>query len=431
MHPAALSSSCSKEKTMSALKIYFSSFLLPKSDSGPDECQDAISTPAGCEGAQQNEGAILQQGSPLRFAVADGVTTAFYSGFWASQLVSLFREGPMQNWACDGPAWKQAADEKWLEYIHTRELGSISQNRLVQRDSASATFCGIEITANTAENNELSWRVIAVGDSCVIHLSERYASASAPEEISFSHPCKKSSDFSCVTSAISNYEENRLPQEFTEQAPDQPVLMDGDILLLATDALCEWMLKLKESGHPVWKTIAEANDQEAFRRMVENARCELAPERRLKDDDVALIVIRVGDQPSAFISDSWVYVPGPPLPTRIASGDNSGFSSLFSAAVVADLHQEELPSQEPVTTEPKRQEPAESTQDSPTARKNWGGAIRSWLSKPSVEKFILTPGANITPQETDSDSNASASVPRPSEPGDSDAEETSAKNVNE
>lgn len=415
-----------RKKNMSARKIYFSSFLLPKSDSDPDECQDAISTPTCCEDQQQNKSALVQQGSPLRFAVADGVTTAFYSGFWANQLVSLFRDGALQNWACDGPAWKQAADEKWLEYIHARQLGSISQNRLVQRDPAAATFCGIEISANTEENHEPSWRVIAIGDSCVIHLSERYATESAPEEITFSHPCKNAADFSCVTSAISNYEENRLPQEFMEYVPDQPVLMDGDILLLATDALCEWMIKLKESGQPVWKTIAEANDQEAFRLMVKNARRELDPERRLKDDDVALIVIRVGDQPSAFIADSWVYVPGPPLPNRIEPEFNSSFSSLFSAALIA-----QLPSQDPVITEPKLQESVASTQGPPLILNKWGSSITSWLRKPSLAKPDAIPLASIIHQEADSDNDGSASMQTPSEFADSDAEETSGKDISE
>jgi hypothetical protein len=318
---------------MSAHKIYFSSFLLSKSDSGLDECQDAICTPDGCQITQLGASAIVQLGTPLRFAVADGVTTAFYSGFWAAQLVGLFRDGPMQDWVCDGPAWKKAADDAWLEFIHSRELGSISQNRLSERDPASATFCGIEIAESTSDFCGLFWRAIAIGDSCVIHLSKSHASESEPDTIFFSHPCKKAADFSCMTSAVSNYEENPLPDEFAEAMLNQPILRDGDILLLATDALCEWMIKLNENGSPIWKTIAEEDNQEAFKRMVESARCELAPERRLKDDDVALIVIRIGDKPSEFLDDSWVYVPGPFLPERRESTDISNFSALFTPKV--------------------------------------------------------------------------------------------------
>jgi serine/threonine protein phosphatase PrpC len=408
---------------MSAPKIYFSSFLLPKSDSDPDECQDAICTPNGCEVTEQNVVAIVQHGSPLRFAVADGVTTAFYSGFWAAQLVALFREGPMQNWACDGSTWKQSADDKWLEYIHSRELGSISQNRLAQRDPAAATFCGIEIAASTGENSELSWRVIAVGDSCVIHLSKSHRSESEPDAIFFSHPCKNAADFSCVTSAISNYEENHLPQEFAETILDQPALKDGDILLLATDALCEWMIKLKEKGEPVWKTIAEANDQDAFRRMVENARCELAPERRLKDDDVALIVIRVGDQPSSFLADSWVYVPGPPLPTRATSEVTSDFSALFSVVADVTLPQAELPSEVADSTEPEPQEPVEPAASLPTMLMRVGmmmAPVSRLFYNPHAKQSDIVPLADTIPQESDPDSAAPPSeFAEPNEEGNS------------
>lgn len=346
-------------------KITFSSFLLPKSDSAFEECQDAICTPAGCEVSIQSECRLGQQGTPLRFAVADGVTTAFYSGFWATQLVSLFSEGWLRDWSNDGPAWRQTADNKWREYIQNRELGSISQNRLSQRDPASATFCGIEIAESTSESSGLSWRVIAVGDSCVIHLSVCYSSESDPNNIFSSHPCTKAADFSCMTSAISNYEEYPLPSEFAKNVRSQLCLSIGDILLLATDALCEWMIKLAESGKPVWKTIAEANDQEAFKRMVGNARCEAAPERRLKDDDVALIVIRVGDQPASFLSDLWVYEPGPPLPTKATLTSTSDFSALFAGPTDDTPSQADLPQQEALITEPEPQEPSVSAQTLP------------------------------------------------------------------
>jgi serine/threonine protein phosphatase PrpC len=343
-------------------KISFSSFLLPKSDSALDECQDAICTPTGCVVSIQSECQLGQAGAPLRFAVADGVTTAFYSGFWAAQLVSLFGEGLLQDWDNDGPTWKQTADNKWRQYIQKRELGSISQNRLSQRDPASATFCGIEIAESTSESSGLSWRVIAVGDSCVIHLSAYYSSESDPNNIFSSHPCTKAADFSCMTSAISNYEEYPLPPEFADTAHSQFALRDGDVLLLATDALCEWMIKLSESGKPVWKTIAEANDQETFERMVENARYEADPERRLKDDDVALIVIRVGDQPASYLSNSWVYEPGPALATKITSTSTSDFSALFAGLTADTPSQAELPQQEPAITETELQEPTEAAQ---------------------------------------------------------------------
>lgn len=389
--------------------ISFSSFLLPKSDSTLDECQDAFCTPDGCEVSIQSVCQLGQQATPWRFAVADGVTTAFYSGYWATQLVRLFGEGWLQDWNNDGPAWKQAADKKWREYIQDSEraLGSISQNRLSQGDPASATFCGIEIAESTSDSSGLSWRVIAVGDSCVIHLSACYSSESDPNCTFYSFPCKKAADFSCMTSAISNYEEYPLPPGFADTAHGQFALRDGDVLLLATDALCEWMIKLSESGKPVWKTIAEANDPGAFKRMVENARREAEPERRLKDDDVALIVIRVGDQPASYLSDSWVYEPGPPLPTRVTSTSTSVFSALFAGPTDETPSLTASPQQEPAITDPAPQDPTEDSQTPPKPPNLIKRMLSSLVRKPSTDKVTDEP---VSPPQTEDADSASKHV---------------------
>lgn len=392
-------------------KISFSSFLLPKSDSALDECQDAICTPEGCEVSIQSECRLGQQATPWRFAVADGVTTAFYSGYWATQLVSLFLEGWLQDWVSDGPNWKQEAACRWREYIQDsdRALGSISQNRLSQGDPASATFCGIEIAESTSDSSRLSWRVIAVGDSCVIHLSACYSSESDRNATFSSFPCTKAADFSCMTSAISNYEEYPLPPEFADTAQRQFALRDGDVLLLATDALCEWMIKLSESGKPVWKTIAEANDQETFERMVENARCEADPERRLKDDDVALIVIRVGDQPASYLSDSWVYEPGPPLPNKVTSTSASVFSALFAGPTDETPSQADCPQQETAITEPAPKEPTAYAQIPATPPK-FRERIKQVLQWGRTSISDETPPEPIPPPPTKDQDTASKNI---------------------
>ena len=320
-------------------KLYCSSFILPKSDASLEECQDAICTATGCESPATEEHDLGQEGGKLRFAVADGLTTAFYSGIWAKQLVDLFHQGKLEDWETDGPAWKEAADLKWREHLNCKraDLGSISQNRLNQCDPAASTFCGIEIFKLDNELQELQWRLIAAGDSCVFHIFNYSSSGLEPEAGYFSHPCTKSAEFSCITAAISNYDTNILPAEFAEANVEKPFLKDGDVLLLATDALSEWILKLSELGKPVWKTIADldASKPQAFKDLIEAARRESDPQRRLKDDDVALIVIRVGENCHAFISDEFVYVPGDLLTHRSDGPTNSDFSDFISGAMLA------------------------------------------------------------------------------------------------
>ena len=242
----------------------------------------------------------------------------------------------MQDWGQDGVAWKQAADAQWQKYMSQQNLGSISQNRLTQCDPAASTFCGIEITQSSSESSELSWRFIAVGDSCVMHLTNRPAADNRQEFHFNSYPCQNASAFSCVTAAISNYDTNALPPEFVEHTPVDSVLRDGDVLLMATDALSEWMIKLHDGDHPVWKTIIDLAAHEQFQQLVDQARRESSPERCLKDDDVALIVIRIGDGCSDFIDASWKYEPGNLLDFKAPGDAPSSFSLFLSDAGIAN-----------------------------------------------------------------------------------------------
>jgi len=319
---------------MPAPKIRYSAFLLPKSDSDIAECQDAICAIKGCKAPVKGEYKFAENAKILRFAVADGVATAFYSGYWAKQLVALFRKGRLKDWKKDGPKWKEAADKKWQCHLMSKrvKLGAISKNRLNERDPAAATFCGIEITKN--DQNALSWRMIAVGDSCVIHLPNS-AGAEGRFPVCESYPCERAIDFSCITAAISNYEPYSLPPQFIECIPKHSILSDGDVVLLASDALCEWMFKLNENKTPVWETIVklDAKDPQEFQELITAARYESDPERRLKDDDVALIVICVGDKEPAFIDKGFVYKPGVSLPKNSSFAIKSAFSAFLSNTI--------------------------------------------------------------------------------------------------
>lgn len=419
-------------------KIRFSSFLLPKSDSTMDECQDALGTPRGCS-TSINEDCLLDKNvDSLRFSVADGLTTAFYSGFWAQKLVSLFQEGLLKDWERDGQAWKYAADLQWQNYMSQQTLGSISQNRHNQRDPAASTFCGIEIRRSDDGTDGFTWRVIAVGDSCVIHLTSKIAEADKQELAFESYPCKNAAAFSCVTTAIASYDTSPLPPAFVGYTPGLQLLKDGDILLLATDALCEWMIKLHETDHPVWKTIVELDDNERFRQIVEDARRESASERLLKDDDVALIVIRIGDHASDFIANDWVYTPGELLELNTALDGPSNFSMFLSDSVQTAQTQENRNSKirDNATSGPKKES---------LPRKIWGVVAKPFqeaanflrphatkIEEPKIEEplpFVSDSPANV-PTEQMHSVQPSQTDP-PNQPGNPEFERQESEDANQ
>jgi hypothetical protein len=390
---------------MSAMNIYHTSFLLPKIGSDLEECQDAFAAPDG-NGAFT----ICDVGARLRFAVADGVTTSFYSGYWANQLASLFGAGHLQDeddhWENKLAEWTCTAHAKWQSYMRTLDeegkLGFISKNHLLLRTRAAATFCGLEIQGSHDTAKGIPWRLIAVGDSCAIHLSE-----SNPHYFAF--PCGTSAAFSCATAAISNYEEP-VPEQFKEVTPPCG-LTKGDVVILATDALCEWMLKLAERGEPVWKTILDVarNGNDAFRDVVEQARRDLNLDCRLKDDDVALVIIRVGEEfPTWIDSSGWKYRPNIAAFVEEQSNQQSKFAELLNvvpAPVIAESNTSPQGQSEP---ELRTNEPVDVFQNCPLPQPRWRSIIAylwemiRWrkAGNSKQEQALPSPAAESTAADT-------------------------------
>ncbi len=365
------------------MNIYHTSFLLPKIGSDIEECQDAFAAPNG-NGAYT----ICDVGARLRFAVADGVTTSFYSGYWANQLASLFGAGHLQDeddhWENKLAEWTCIAHANWQSYMRTLDeegkLGFISKNHLLQRTRAAATFCGLEIQGSQDATNAIPWRLIAVGDSCAIHLSP-----SQPDGFVFSYPCETSAAFSCATAAILNYEDP-VPKQFKKVTPPR-VLMKGDVVILATDALCEWLLKLAERGEPVWKTILDVarRGNDAFLDLVGQARRDLNIDCRLKDDDVALVIIRVGEESPAWIESSeWVYKPNIARFVEEQSIQQSKFAESLNVL--------------PVEQGPQTNTPADVFQDIPLPQPRWRSYVADICEmigcrKATNSKHIINPEA--------------------------------------
>ena len=62
---------------------------------------------------------------------------------------------------------------------------------------------------------------------------------------------------------------------------------DGDVLLMATDALAQWLLLQQEQGELAWQGLLEIRDQQSFTRFVEKQRLD----GMMEEDDTTLLVI--------------------------------------------------------------------------------------------------------------------------------------------
>jgi hypothetical protein len=161
-----------------------------------------------------------------------------------------------------------------------------------------------------------------------------------------------------------------------------------------------------------WKTILDVarNGNDAFRDVVEQARRDLNMDCRLKDDDVALVIIRVGEEfPTWIDSSDWKY-NGPNIATFVEEQSNqqSKFAELLNvvpAPVIAESNTSPLGQSEPVL---RTNEPADVFQNCRLPQPHWRSIIAyiwemlSWrkAGNSKQEQALPSPAAGSTATDT-------------------------------
>ncbi|MEQ8841610.1 MAG: hypothetical protein RIB98_11560 [Acidimicrobiales bacterium] len=208
-----------------------------------------------------------------RFAVADGATTAFRARAWSHILTAGWLSDPF---AIDD-------DDEWVEWLARR--AAIWDADLDGREDDApfyvvaaanrgsfATLLGVELGV---DDGELCWRALAVGDACLFHVREGALLQSFPvtDAAEFgSHPALVHSGTTTGPGAVRGVERARGS------------LIEGDRVLLATDALAEWALLAGSTDPGVWERLGTI-DEEGFGRLI----AELRAGDALRNDDVTLL----------------------------------------------------------------------------------------------------------------------------------------------
>jgi Protein phosphatase 2C len=220
---------------------------VPKNGNGPDENEDSAA------------GDVVSG----RFAVSDGASTAARAEVWSKLLTDAFVQGE-DPLATDTLSTLR---RHWQDRVCTPELAWYAREK-VARGSA-ATFLGVWLDGN-------AYRMTAVGDSCLLHLSG--------QELVLVAPLTDWREFS------------RFP-ELVHTAPNRPVspghvwsgggrLGDGDVLLLVTDAVAKYLLWQRSETGRLPDILGHLGDDEQFAGFVEQAR-----ERGMANDDSTACVV--------------------------------------------------------------------------------------------------------------------------------------------
>ena len=231
-----------------------------------------------------NQDAYCYSNDRTMVAIADGASTSLFPKEWATFLVEDFcyhQQGSVENLYRNWKQWLDPLQRKWISYSN-----KIKQDSSIpwyvkgsqEKNSASATFIGLKLhPPNQAGQN--IWQAITIGDSCLFQFKKLSG------EIIF-FPIKKSSDFTTVTECFNSLPKDKGP----EPKYWQNDYNNGDIFLLATDALAEWILQAIQSAKREDQNLISIAEKQEFEDFIQNLRHN----KLIKNDDTTLCRLTVG-----------------------------------------------------------------------------------------------------------------------------------------
>jgi hypothetical protein len=232
--------------------------LLPKQGHSLSECEDAFAC----------------NRTTMRFAVADGATESFDAASWAQRLAIRWVNSSALLTAEDFWAWLKCEGQAHNDSWNRLDLPWYSMEK--RRAGSFAAFVGVEIQSNK------SWNAVALGDSCLLHRRT--------SNVQMMFPVSSSTDFGSAPVLAPSCTEQNIHAR-SAIAVQSGEIVDGDKLLLLSDAIASWYIRLNEQQDYKTKSdfddLLNQGDETAISDFLELERSE----GRLKDDDVAIVCI--------------------------------------------------------------------------------------------------------------------------------------------
>ncbi len=265
------------------MQIQMVTFSEPKAGHAPGEWQDG----AG--------GGVVGDGSgTARFIVVDGATQAYDPLRWVDQLVTSFVSpagaGPRLDPAAMR-AWFADMQDQWAADV--RAFDSIIEQRKFAEVGSFATLLGFEISG--LDGPEPFWRAVALGDTVLFHVRAGRLIATFPP--------LGPDDFGTRPDGVHTLRSS-LDRMAGRLLVGSGLLAADDFLFAATDAMAQWILRaaVREEKR-VWDTLGGLAHPDVFARFVEDQRREQDGAKRMKNDDVTLMRLRMlADQPSFLLA---------------------------------------------------------------------------------------------------------------------------------
>ncbi len=250
-----------------------SELWLPKAGNDPDEYEDAYLAvypqrigASGCGVA--------------RIAVSDGASESAFAREWANGLTDAFVNRPPELCGLTEDslnAWLLPAQEAWHSCVPWDRLPWHGEAKA--RAGAFATLLGLTIGAAPDGSGRLSWKAVAVGDSCLFVVRD--------DRLWLSFPLEDAAEFDNTPALVCSNPEN-AGYEWEGVRLHSGEFAAGDLIILATDALACWLLAQNADGGKPWETLLALDSAEWDAWNEEQRR-----EGLMRNDDTTLVVIEV------------------------------------------------------------------------------------------------------------------------------------------
>ena len=215
-----------------------------------------------------------------RVAISDGASESAFAREWANVLTDAFVAQPPDICGLTKGSmgdWLTSAQEQWRVGIPWDQIPWHGEAKA--RAGAFATLLGLTVGTKAGNSRRLSWRAVAVGDSCLFVVRD--------DRLRLSFPLEDAAHFDNIPALVCSNPDNagELWENVRRTAGE---CVAGDSYILASDALACWFLGRYAEGEKPWKTLL-ALDASGWAAWVEE-------QRRvglMRNDDTTLVIIRV------------------------------------------------------------------------------------------------------------------------------------------
>jgi len=266
------------------MNIEYSHFWLSKAGNLPSVCEDAFfpyNFPFDI---------IPHNRKYQRYAIADGASTAYLSGLWATILVDGF-----------GSYEDEITNTNFFDLIQTLIIGEYWNSRLADyikkredegkplswydemalQNGAASTL--LEISFPLEENKlKDNFSALAIGDSCLFLVRN--------DELVTTFPLNSSADFDNSPLLISSDPNRNVNLQEKIAYIENQSINTGDQFFLMTDALASWFFQEHEKGEKPWTIIQEkVMDKSSFTNWID----QLRENKLMRNDDVTLMFLKI------------------------------------------------------------------------------------------------------------------------------------------